>query len=379
VAGPVRRDPRRRGLLSASGRLRIELGAEPSLSLPTWQGRKSETPGHEPQPLRCPEPAGTHLLVLVYSDHGALDEHARQVLAAAALIATPDMGVVAAVLGDLTEDSARLAAWGADLIVTLPDCPSERWQPEYTLARIHALRERFRPRHVLLPERSSGEADLGRRLAAAAGLSIATHVSEIDATHVASVRSGSGRLSHRMPTDVILLLPDAVDPRLPFAGRGERIELPPSPAAPSHYRDAGLRRLDSAELALEQADLILAAGNGVTDVALFEQLARALGAATGASRVAVDDGRFPRDKQIGATGRSVSANAYLAFGISGAIQHLQGIRDCRHVIAVNIDATAPLIARANLSIIHDAQTLMQALLELVQRARAAASASGRAA
>jgi len=124
----------------------------------------------------------------------------------------------------------------------------------------------------------------------------------------------------------------------------------------------------SAQLRLEEADVIAAAGNGVTDVALFTRLAHALGAATGASRVAVDEGRFSRDRQIGATGTAVSANLYLAIGISGAIQHLQGIRDCRHVIAINKDAGAPMIQRADLSAIGDAQSVMAELLTLLESA-----------
>jgi electron transfer flavoprotein alpha subunit len=126
--------------------------------------------------------------------------------------------------------------------------------------------------------------------------------------------------------------------------------------------------LDSSQLRLEEADVIAAAGNGVTDVALFSRLARALGAATGASRVAVDDGRFSRDRQIGATGTTVSANLYLAIGISGAVQHLQGIKDCRHVIAINKDAGAPMIQRADLSAIGDAQNVMTELLALLESA-----------
>ena len=77
---------------------------------------------------------------------------------------------------------------------------------------------------------------------------------------------------------------------------------------------------------MEEADLIVSAGNGVRDLESFRALAAALGAAVGASRVPVDDGRFPRSQQIGATGKTVSASLYLAFGISGAVQHLQGIR-----------------------------------------------------
>ena len=94
-----------------------------------------------------------------------------------------------------------------------------------------------------------------------------------------------------------------------------------------------------------------------------------LGAAVGASRVAVDDGRFSRDKQIGATGKMVSARGYIAVGISGAVQHLQGIKDCQHVIAVNRDAGAPIIGRADLSVIGDAEEVMQALLTRIAQAR----------
>ena len=142
--------------------------------------------------------------------------------------------------------------------------------------------------------------------------------------------------------------------------------------APARYREQARFKLDAAELALEEADLIVSAGNGVHDLESFHALATALGAAVGASRVPVDDGRFPRSQQIGATGKTVSASLYLAFGISGAVQHLQGIKDCRHVIAVNLDASAPLIKRADLSIIDDAHSVTRALLDEVARAREAA-------
>ncbi|KAB7540809.1 electron transfer flavoprotein subunit alpha/FixB family protein, partial [Verminephrobacter sp. Larva24] len=112
--------------------------------------------------------------------------------------------------------------------------------------------------------------------------------------------------------------------------------------------------------------LILAAGNGVRhgDLPLLHALAQEIGASVGASRVAVDAGHFARHQQIGATGKAVSASAYLALGISGAVQHLQGIKDCRHVIAVNLDASAPITGRAHLSVIEDSAALMQALIEI---------------
>ncbi|MPW23504.1 electron transfer flavoprotein subunit alpha/FixB family protein, partial [Paraburkholderia sp. CNPSo 3157] len=134
--------------------------------------------------------------------------------------------------------------------------------------------------------------------------------------------------------------------------------------------DLGIEEIDAAQVALEEADFIVSAGNGVNDVAAFEKLASTFGAAIGASRVAVDNGMFTRDKQIGATGKTVEASVYIAFGISGAVQHLQGIKDCRHVIAVNLDGSAPIVKRANLTIIGDTQATIASLIEQVQRARA---------
>lgn len=147
-------------------------------------------------------------------------------------------------------------------------------------------------------------------------------------------------------------------------------------AGNSLYRDLGTTQLDAADVALEEADFIISAGNGVTDIAAFETLARAFGAAIGASRVAVDNGYFTRDKQVGATGKTVGASVYIAFGISGAVQHLQGIKDCRHVIAVNLDASAPIAKRANLTLIDDTKATIAALTEAVTAARGSGAVTG---
>ena len=431
----LRRDPRRPYVITNEGIRRIVLGgAAADAPGPGYGGRSPDAaphssasaqpdsgpqPGASPQagasphtggaaprlghlgafnkPQRTAQPPQDYILVIAYSERGVLDEHPRQAVAAAALLAHAQTAVVVAVLGELNED---LAPYGADIVLVLTDCGLRQFQPEYTLSRLSSLLKRYPPAHVLIPDRLNGEGDLGRRVAAAYGASVATHVVEISPDHVATyqlVQDGSGRpvrrLARRSLPDVILLEPNIADTRLPFVGAGQRFddELHDSPADdaphasdadavqaprssgapfPSSYRDGGLRSLEASDLPLEEADLITSAGNGVADVGLFLRVAKALGAATGASRVAVDDGRFARDKQIGATGKTVSANAYIAIGISGAVQHLQGIKDCRHVIAINRDIAAPIIQRADLSIIGDARGVMQALLDAVESARA---------
>jgi electron transfer flavoprotein alpha subunit len=316
------------------------------------------------------------LLVAAHSDRGSLDEHARQAVAAAAIVAGTNTEVVLVVFGELTDDAAEL---GADKVVAFDELGRPGFAPDRELAALQACVAAFGPHHLLMPDNATGDGDLGRRYAAQARASIATHVVEIDAAQVSVHIDAGRRLATREWPQVILLAPDAVSSKLPFTGAGQAADRRPLAAANGGrmadagvYRDHGTSQLDAAEIALEEADFIVSAGNGVTDIAAFGELARAFGAAIGASRVAVDNGHFTRDKQVGATGKTVNASVYIAFGISGAVQHLQGIKDCRHVIAVNLDASAPIAKRANLTVVADARTTISALIEAVANARASA-------
>jgi electron transfer flavoprotein alpha subunit len=145
----------------------------------------------------------------------------------------------------------------------------------------------------------------------------------------------------------------------------ERAEALPLGAAAftrdGRVEDCGTLLIDPASIPLEEADLIVSAGNGVTDWASFHAVAAGLGAAEAGSRVVCDAGLLPRDRQIGASGVLVAPRCYLAFGIAGAPQHLQGIADCKRVIAVNTDLHAAMVGRADLAIVADAQAVLPAL------------------
>jgi electron transfer flavoprotein alpha subunit len=116
---------------------------------------------------------------------------------------------------------------------------------------------------------------------------------------------------------------------------------------------------------MAEAEFIFSGGNGVKDWALFHETAAVLGATEGASRVAVDDGFMARDRQVGASGTWVTARVYVAVGISGAIQHLQGIGACDKVVAINLDPGCDMIKRADLSVIGESAEILQALIEAV--------------
>lgn len=124
-------------------------------------------------------------------------------------------------------------------------------------------------------------------------------------------------------------------------------------------------RLAARELDVTDAEVVLAVGKGVdamhTLPKVFE-LADLLDAAVGGSREAVFAGMVPRERQIGASGRWVAPKVYVALGISGSSYHLMGIREARHVAAVNLDAGAPMLERAEWRAVADVDLLIPALL-----------------
>ncbi|MGH9298840.1 MAG: mycofactocin-associated electron transfer flavoprotein alpha subunit [Acidimicrobiales bacterium] len=137
---------------------------------------------------------------------------------------------------------------------------------------------------------------------------------------------------------------------------------PPEPVADAELLELVAR--DPAAVDLAEAPCIFAGGAGLggeEEFALLARVAARAGASLGATRVVTDAGMVGHERQIGTTGVTVSPRCYVAFGISGAAQHLGGIGDPRHVISVNTDSSCPMMAMADLAIVSDAGKTLRAL------------------
>lgn len=296
---------------------------------------------------------------------GRLSSHDRDVLGLARQLAGADGAVLAVVFGEVKETAFDRA--GVDRLLLLD---SEGYVPEQQVLSLRAVDNQFAPRHWLLPDSRSGGGELGRRFAAGVGERPATRVWQVKGDQCVG-RAGAGLQDvTRVVPRIILAAVECAEPVSETRHEVIPVQLSTT-VVPclARIEDLGAVEVDPAAIPMAEAEFILSGGNGVKDWELFHRAAAALGATEGASRVAVDDGFMGRERQVGASGTWVTARVYVAVGISGAIQHLQGIGACDKVVAINLDPACDMIKRADLSVIGEGGAILQALIAAVDKWR----------
>lgn len=225
---------------------------------------------------------------------------------------------------------------------------------------------------VVLPSSPDGR-DLAPGLARSLGRPLFAGATRIDPTGVDVARRGGRELHRFRPSGpFVATLQPGVRGAEPFAAPPSVGALDPGPLPVEHEtHDASVLAVldaDASTMDLTEAARIVGGGAGLDDPDRFRQLdviARSIAAVVGATRVVTDRGWVPHERQIGTTGAVVDPRLYVAFGISGAVQHTSGLGDPEHVISVNTDPHCPMMQLADLAVVSDANAVLDELERLL--------------
>jgi electron transfer flavoprotein alpha subunit len=224
--------------------------------------------------------------------------------------------------------------------------------------------------HIFVPSTTFGK-DLAPRVAALLGVAQISDVMSVEGSHSFKrpMYAGNAIVTVEVPADqsVVATIRTASWPASGSTTQTAPVEaIDVNAALPTHTRFVELKQGKSDRPDLQSASKVVSGGRGVGSKENFEiiyNFADKIGAAVGASRAAVDAGYVPNELQVGQTGKIIAPELYMAIGISGAIQHLTGIKDAGTIVAINKDGEAPIFEIADIGLVGD---LFKLLPELEQ-------------
>jgi electron transfer flavoprotein alpha subunit len=282
----------------------------------------------------------------------------------------------ALVIGPASLDTSGLGGRGAAKVYHAASDDLTLYQPAAYAGAVAARVEDGDYAAVVLPATALGK-DLGPRIAARLEAPLAADVIEISAKDGIVVKRPvySGKA---VCTVKITQMPCVISTRPNvFAakdGNGEapveKVDVKTVEDGRGRSRTVEVKHPDKERPDVAEAPIIVSGGRGMKgpeNFHLIEELADALGAAVGASRAVVDAGWRPHAEQVGQTGKTVSPSLYVAVGISGAIQHLAGMRTSKTIVAINKDKDAPIFKVADYGIVGDAFEIVPKLTQAIKQ------------
>jgi electron transfer flavoprotein alpha subunit len=311
--------------------------------------------------------------ILVIAEHDGESINLSTAKCVACAAGLPDAEVHVAVFSDdgskVAPAAARLSAVGKVLQV---DQPANEHQLAAVLApQVAALSKEYS--HVFGPSTTFGK-DLMPRVAALLGVNQVSDVMSIEGGHrfKRPVYAGNAVLTVEAPSDqpVVATVRTASYQAVGNEGSAPVEKTLVDAEIPDHTRFVELKAGRSDRPDLQTASTVVSGGRAIGGAEGFDiiyKLADALGAAVGASRAAVDAGYVPNEMQVGQTGKIIAPDLYIAVGISGAIQHLTGIKDAGTIVAINKDAEAPIFEVADVGLVGDLFTIVPELTEALRK------------
>ena len=306
-------------------------------------------------------------LVLVEHDNDTVNDATLAVVTAAGKLGDVTALVAGSNCSGAADAAAKIA--GVSKVLKADDAAYEHQLPENVAPLVAQVMEGYDA--FLAPATTNGK-NIAPRVAAL-----------LDVMQVSDILSVEGDKTFTRPIYAgnAIATVEASDPKLVITVRGTAFDKAEPEAGSASVEDvsgpgdAGLSSFVSEEIAdggdrpeLTSANVIVSGGRALKDAETFEQiitpLADKLGAGIGASRAAVDAGYVPNDYQVGQTGKIVAPEVYIAIGISGAIQHLAGMKDSKTIIAINKDEDAPIFQVADIGLVAD---LYKAVPELTEK------------
>lgn len=287
---------------------------------------------------------------------------------------------VAVVLGESVEKIAQELASYADRVLCVEHPLLEPYRTQSYLQALMALAQQKPPSYLLMGHTAAMGRDLAPRLAArlmagcvADCTEIAIEGENIFLTKPVYAGKAFVKLDIESPVKIVTIRPNA------FPAAAAHAEAPIDKAAVELSEEKlqtkclEVQKTGGARPELTEAEVVVSGGRGIKgpeNFHIFEELADTLGAAVGASRAVVDAGWRPHAEQVGQTGKTISPNLYLGFGVSGAIQHLAGMSSSKVIVAVNTDPEAPIFKVATYGIVGDLFQIVPLLKEELAKLKA---------